>query len=135
MFQDRVSLQGSLESARPPRFVCMRTLHAGASRVVVDGELDVATAPQLDRVLRKAEADTSLVLLDLHGLEFLAGCGVKLLLEADARIRRSGGRLSILDAPPALGRILALTGAGSALDIERDPSAGERSAVSDRCLL
>lgn len=92
----------------PPTFDYLRIDCADTVYVVVAGELDIATVPQLDRVIRDAESVASQIVLDLGGLEFVASCGAQLLMEANARIRRSGGRLKIKRPPEALRRILGL---------------------------
>lgn len=99
---------GPPEAVQPPSFECLRVDRADSVLVVVAGELDIATVPQLDSVLRDAESVAPVIVLDLGGLEFVASCGACLLLEADDRIRRAGGRLKIEHAPEALRRLLAL---------------------------
>ena len=99
-----------------PTFSCRRRDARGAARLVVAGELDVATTPQLDEALRRAEADAPMVVLDLQGLEFVAGCGVMLMLAAERRIRRAGGRLVVVRAP-GLDRMFALVDAERRLDV------------------
>ena len=116
--------------AYPPRFVCLRVEYPLAVRVFVAGELDVATVPQLDRCLRQAAADAPLVLLDLRRVEFVAGCGAKLLLEADTRIRRAGGRLYVRHAPEELNRLLRLLGAADSLDMGPLPKAADASPTA-----
>ena len=100
--RDRL-LDGST-SAGPPPFRCLRTNGGGTVSVTVAGELDVATAPLLDRALRSAWASTSadVVRLDLRRLEFIDSTGAQLLLDADRRIRNAGGRLIIVRGPAAL---------------------------------
>lgn len=92
----------------PPTFECLRTDSPDTVLVAVASELDIATVPQLDRVLRDAESVAPQIVLDLGALEFIASCGAHVLLEADARIRRAGGRLKIERAPDGLRRILTL---------------------------
>jgi anti-anti-sigma factor len=111
------------QPAVPPEFVCLRVNYVQTVRVIVAGELDVATVPQLDHALRQAEADAPLVRLDLRRLEFVASCGVRLLLEVDARIRRAGGRFFVVDPPAEVHRILALTGNTGKIDFDHDPLA------------
>jgi anti-anti-sigma factor len=54
----------------------------GASRLTLRGELDLATAVQLEQALAEAGGD---VLLDLRGLTFMDSTGVRVLLEAAER--------------------------------------------------
>ena len=72
----------------------------GERRYSVAGELDIASAPSLDR-LREDEnfAPGDEVVLELPGLTFIDSQGVRTLLRLAASLR-PGGRL-ILDAPTA----------------------------------
>lgn len=81
--------------------------------LTVAGDLDIATAPQLDRALRSACASTAAaaVRLDLRRLDFVDSTGAKVLLDADRRIREAGGRLIIVRGPAALKWLFALMGA------------------------
>lgn len=74
--------------------------------VVADGELDLATAPQLER--RLGELSGRLV-LDLRRLDFIDSTGLRLLLRTEERSRRDG--LDLRLAPgPAAQRLIELTG-------------------------
>ncbi|WP_300007248.1 SpoIIE family protein phosphatase [Pseudonocardia sp.] len=89
----------------------------GAERLVVSGELDLATVPALRADLRSRLA-AGPVVLDLSGVTYLASAGIGLLLEA---AELAPGRLRILlvpDGPAA--RAVAITGLDRYLPI--DPS-------------
>ena len=102
-------------TVRPPELKCLRIDGSATVLVVVAGELDIATVRQFDHVLREAESVAPQIALDLGGLDFVASCGASLLIEADARIRRAGGRLRLERVPDALCRIPALICATSSL--------------------
>lgn len=74
--------------------------------VIPHGELDLATTPQLQRVLDDL---SGAVVLDLRELSFIDCTGLHLLLCADARSRRDGLELCIAVGPVAQ-RVLALAG-------------------------
>jgi len=76
--------------------------------VSVSGELDVATAPELEAALDGADAWASVVVVDLRQLEFMASAGLRVLLDVGKRVRDAGGRLVILRGPPAVDRLFAL---------------------------
>jgi anti-sigma B factor antagonist len=63
-----------------------------APTVTVGGELDIVRVPELDRQLRAAARDASLVVLDLRPLEFVDSSGAALILTTARRIRQAGGR-------------------------------------------
>lgn len=93
-----------------------------ASHVAVTGELDIAAVPQLDRALRRAAADCALVVLDLRELEFIDSSGAHLLLAADRRIRRAGGRLVVVRGGADVEWFFALIGLDRELELVDWPS-------------
>jgi anti-sigma B factor antagonist len=89
-----------------PSFEIRAEPEAGASRVVVSGELDVASAPEFEETLRR-ELAAGPVRLDLGGLTFMDSSGVRAL---DA-VARDDGELSILpDLRDNVRQILDITG-------------------------
>jgi anti-sigma B factor antagonist len=77
----------------------------------VEGELDLATAADLERELKRVEAtDARSIVLDLSGVQFIDSTGVRLLVQAHARSRADSNRLSLLRGPAAVQRVLELTG-------------------------
>jgi anti-sigma B factor antagonist len=64
-------------------------------RVVVSGELDIATVPDLERHVEAAGSAPALE-LDLSGVTFIDSSGLRLLIEAH---RALGERLRILPSP------------------------------------
>ena len=107
--------------ALPPVFACSRT-NRGRDAVWVDvvGELDLATAPELERALREAQSQARLVVLDLRELAFMDSAGAHVIIEASVCARRLGRRLVLLRTPPDVDRLFTLTGSSS----------GSRSATS-----
>jgi anti-sigma B factor antagonist len=82
----------------------MRTIRA-------EGELDLATAEDLERELRRVESSDALsIVLDLSRLQFIDSTGVRLLIKADMRSRADSNRLTLLRGPKAVQRVFELTG-------------------------
>jgi len=80
------------------------------------GELDLATADELQHELERAEAgDAQSIVLDLSGLTFMDSTGVQLLLRAQARSRADADRLTLRRGPAAIQRVLELTGVATLL--------------------
>ena len=76
--------------ADTPAFVCTcRDAGRDAVWVRAEGELDIATAPRIERTLRRAELRARLVVLDLRQLTFIDCSGVHRIV--DAAIRAPGG--------------------------------------------
>jgi anti-sigma B factor antagonist len=102
------------------------------SRVQLRGELDLTTAPQLERLLDQLRRDGHhQITLDLSGLEFLCAAGLAVLLHADQALRAAGGRL-VLTRPTRLARrMLAITGLDATLTIQPTQREGVSMAVRD----
>jgi anti-anti-sigma factor len=111
------SLAPARHTAAPPSFLCTFARSTSAVWVRVEGELDIATSPELDRVLQEAEVDSVLLVLDLRGLAFMDVSAVRVILAAAGRVRRGAGRLVIARAPAHVDRMFTLTGACEQLSI------------------
>ena len=81
----------------------------GAS-VVVRGEVDMATAPQLrDTLLELVDGGATRIALDCRGLDFLDSSGIGVLIAVRKRLGDDGSLT--LEAPPAhVRKVLELTG-------------------------
>lgn len=79
--------------------------------IALSGELDLATADGVDAELERAEAsDAASIVLDLSGLTFMDSTGVRLLIQAHARSRAHGDRLTLRRGPAAVQRVMELSG-------------------------
>src|SRR3954469_20021032 len=79
--------------------------------VVVRGEIDMETAPQLERVLDEVVAKGALlVTLDLEGVDFLDSSGLRVILGASNKLGEHDGQLLIEGASSAVERVLEITG-------------------------
>ena len=98
---------------------------AGPPRLMLVGELDLVTATRARTAIRQAQADTRELTCDLGDVWFVDVAGLRVLLEATARARSTGGRLTIANCPPIVPRMLRLLKLDGALTIRRPtPSAG-----------
>jgi anti-anti-sigma factor len=75
--------------------------------VALSGELDLATAPELETRLESLDGDN---LIDCRGLTFIDASGLRPLLSAHRRCSRRDTRLILVNAPLCLTRLLMLTG-------------------------
>ena len=98
--------------------------HPGQTRLVLAGELDIASADDLEKELAAAEVDSPATLvLDLRRVEFIDSTGIRTLVAADERARSQGRRLAVVRGPNAVARILTVTQLDQHLDIVDDPDA------------
>lgn len=83
----------------------------GIWRVVAEGDLDMATAAQLDAVLGDPSlADATVIELDLSGVSFLDSSGLRSIVQFATGLERRGGRLVISGMSAAAQRVLEVTG-------------------------
>ena len=88
-----------------------------AAWVRVAGELDLATAPQLQQTLRVAELRARRVVLDLRELTFIDCVGINVILDASNHARQADGQLVLVRGPSHVDRVFTLTGTSDALEI------------------
>lgn len=87
--------------------------------VSIEGELDVHTAPELERAFGTilARGGRSVV-VDLVGLEFIDSAALAALLRALPRFRARGGRFLLVTEDRRILRTLEVTGLDRTFDIE-----------------
>ncbi|HKR50506.1 MAG TPA: STAS domain-containing protein [Pseudonocardiaceae bacterium] len=102
-----------------PAFSVEVCSEAARSWVTLTGELDLASAPQLQQVLDQLCWDGfQEVVLDLAGLDFLGAIGLEVFVRADDQLRAAGGRLILHRPGPLARRILAITELDTVLTIQ-----------------
>ncbi|WP_216205441.1 STAS domain-containing protein [Amycolatopsis aidingensis] len=99
---------------------CLRVRRGQCRGVVVCtviGEVDLATAPLLDKALAVAPPGLMPRIVDLSCVEFLGLAGARVLLTGSERAR---GRLSLVAANRPVLRVLDLTGLAGRLAVYRN---------------
>jgi anti-sigma B factor antagonist len=86
--------------------------HEHGARLVVCGDLDLATVPELQTAFeRLLSADPAKVSLDLRGLTFADSSGVRLLIELTDRAREGSCELEIVRPPAEAYTVFRISGA------------------------
>lgn len=81
------------------------------------GEIDLATAGDVEAELRRIEAtDVEVILVDLSGVSFIDSTGLKVLIGAAARAHDTG-RLLLERPSPAVLRLLHIAGVAALLPL------------------
>ncbi len=95
-------------------------------RVVPVGELDLATAPVLERELHELrDSGFPHVVLDMHELSFIDSSGIRVVLAEHHHARTSDRTFSLVGVPPVIHRALEVCGLLAHLNLERaGPDAG-----------
>lgn len=92
-------------------FRCAVARDGVALRITLAGELDIATAPHVEAVLREpCEDGVDRRIVDLSGLTFMDSSGLRIILSAHAAARREGPPLTLVAGPPSVQRVFEITG-------------------------
>ena len=93
-----------------------REIRDGAYVLTVQGELDLATAAEMEQELRRAEASAAAqIIVDLSGLRFIDCTGIRALLSAEMASRADSSRLVFLRGSDQVEHAFVLTGADKEL--------------------
>ena len=105
----------------------------GATAVVrASGELDLSTAPSLERAIEGPIGDPAIrsITLDLRPLRFIDSTGLRTVLATDGRLRADGRRLLLIKGPPSVHRVFELALLEERLEfVEGDPEPSEGAAT------
>jgi anti-sigma B factor antagonist len=77
--------------------------------ILVEGELDMNTAPQLERELEQPLAGSGPLLIDLSACEFIDSTGIALIVRAWQRLGRNS-RFALCGVGNQVERVLDVTG-------------------------
>jgi anti-sigma B factor antagonist len=78
-----------------------------STTVVLDGEIDIVTAPAIRRFLMAAISGGNVHLaVDMSGVTFIGAAGIGVLVAAANRAREAGGGLSLLAPSQQVQRLL-----------------------------
>jgi anti-sigma B factor antagonist len=91
-------------------------------RLMLSGELDMATAASLELELQSAEAmQPPVLVLDLEQLNFMGVSGLRSILDAARRARRDGRHFVVTNPVPHISRLFELTAIDQSVELLRGP--------------
>jgi stage II sporulation protein AA (anti-sigma F factor antagonist) len=82
------------------------------------GELDIESAPDLERVLLRSRPRGQRVVVDLTELKFMDSTGLRVLLRARAAAEEGRWQINLRNVPPTIRRLFDMTGVHAALPAE-----------------
>lgn len=86
------------------------SLDGGIHVVSVTGEIDLATGPELERVLLALpDEGVASVIVDLTDCSFMDSTGLHLLVRTQRRFDRSGGRVAVVSANRSVLKVFEIT--------------------------
>lgn len=80
-----------------------------ATRLSIQGQLDIATVSALDKALTRAARSGGLVEIDLGEVDFIDGSGLSVLMDAESRARQASHELTIVVASRNVRRLIDFT--------------------------
>jgi anti-anti-sigma factor len=94
----------------------------GAAIVIVRGELDLATSPELEQQLQRVwDSGNEHLIIDLRQLEFMDSTGLSIIVKAHQRLSEEGRQLSLVRGSQQVQRLLDLTGVSERLQLVDAP--------------
>ena len=114
------------EAAPPPgRLIVTSEQNAGTAQLALEGELDLASAAQVEEELGALQAARpQRIVVDLSGLAFIDSTGLRTLIQADQRAREAGSEMILLPGDESIQRVFELTGALDVLRFEAPGTGG-----------
>lgn len=94
------------------------SLENGAPVIVLEGEVDVYTAPQLkQQMISLLEAGAKQMIIDLTKVEYFDSTALGVLIGGLKRMRERDGNLSLICPNPRIRRVFEITGLDKIFDI------------------
>ena len=94
------------------------TSQAGSTRIELTGELDIATAPDLEQALETPlAAGAEDIVLDLRGVTFIDSSGLRVVLVASRSAASEGRRLIVVPGDGQVLRVIRLAQVEDRLDL------------------
>lgn len=104
-------------SPRGAALLVQQTTTAGARRLALSGEIDLANAGTLEELLIAAfELGEERVVVDLSDVGFIDASGFHAIVAGQQAARRAGSRLVVRAGSPAVDLLFRLVGASRVLD-------------------
>ena len=86
--------------------------------VAITGELDIATLPEFEQVVRSVRSpDMERLVVDLRQVTFMDSMGIEQLLRLHTELAEAGAELLVVRGPHAVHRVFELTGLDRVLAI------------------
>jgi len=97
--------------------------HDSRTLVVPRGELDMATAPELEDAILPRLHDGGWVVLDLRSLDFIDSSGLRVVVGAHRTAEDRGGRFTCVRGRPGttVHRIVEIAGIDGVIEMVDDP--------------
>jgi anti-sigma B factor antagonist len=113
---------GTVTMGRPAQLEIERKVESGNARLMVEGELDIATVPRLERAAEATlDQHLSELVIDLSGLTFMDSTGLRFFIELYDDASEHGWTLTLLHPAGDPLRVFQLSGTEDHLPLVTDP--------------
>src|SRR3954466_6905564 len=109
--------QYNVEPVNAPALEVSAVVSQQTAVVHVAGELDLATTPELEKILRGLERECARIVLDLSPLAFIDSTGLRLAVMEHHRATMDGFDFAIAGATGPVLEVLRLTGLDTAVPV------------------
>lgn len=97
--------------------------HGDWTVLVLDGEVDMASAPRLEEALAgQLEAGTACLIVDLRQVTFMDSTGLTVLFRSHEAMAARGFEMVLVCSPGAVRRVIEVSGVGGVVPIHDDPA-------------
>jgi anti-anti-sigma factor len=98
--------------------------------VALEGEIDLASVPEAERLIAAAEAGSpGRLVIDLREVTFMDSSGLRVLLTANRRAGEAGRGFALVRGGDTVNRLLDVTGLSERLELLDEPPAGDAAAT------
>ena len=88
----------------------------GTVRVSLEGELDVASAPELLDALDELRSKDTWFELDLRKLQFMDSTGLRAVIRVSKQVSDEGRTMRVIRGPELVQRVFEITGADAMVE-------------------
>ena len=78
--------------------------------VFASGRIDSETAPTFDAALTKAAGESSKIVLEMQGVEYMSSAGLRAIVKAAQTVEQKGGAIKLAAAPELVTSIFYTVG-------------------------
>lgn len=95
----------------------LKNVNGSELKLILEGRLDTATAPQLEAALNSALSGMTTLKFDLEKLDYISSAGLRVLLSSQKTMNKQGSMI-ISNVSPEVKEIFDVTGFTDILTIE-----------------
>lgn len=95
-----------------------KQLEKNVLTVSLQGRLDTATSPELDRELQASIPGVAKLIMDFRELEYVSSAGLRVLLSTHKSMSRQKGEMVVRNVNETINEVFELTGFLDILNIE-----------------